>query len=44
MGNTTMHLSPHVPIMKSQDLVNWQAIGCACGTLGDNDALTLQNG
>jgi beta-xylosidase len=44
MSSTTMHVSPHVPIMKSKDLVNWQLIGYACDTLGDNDALTLQNG
>src|SRR5450759_2352666 len=44
MSSTTMHMSPGVPIMKSKDLVNWQLIGYACDTLGDNDALTLQNG
>lgn len=44
MSSTTMHMSPGVPIMKSTDLVNWQLIGYACDTLGDNDALTLQNG
>src|ERR1035437_7796844 len=44
MRSTTMHMSPHVPIMKSKDLVNCQLIGYACDTLGDNDALTLQNG
>ena len=44
MSSTTMHVSPHVPIMKSKDLVNWQLIGYACDTLGDNDALTQQNG
>lgn len=44
MSNTTMHLSPGLPIMKSKDLVNWQLLGYAYDTLGDNDALTLQNG
>jgi|ERR1017187_7307926 beta-xylosidase len=44
MSSTTMHMSPGVPIMKSKDLVNWQLIGYAYDTLGDNDALTLQNG
>ena len=39
-----MHLSPGLPIMKSRDLVNWQLVGYAYDTLGDNDALTLQNG
>ena len=44
MSSTTMHMSPHVPIMKSKDLVNWQLVGYACDTIGDDDALTLQNG
>lgn len=44
MSSTTMHLSPGLPIMKSKDLANWQLIGYAYDTLGDNDALTLQNG
>jgi beta-xylosidase len=30
--------------MKSKNLVNWEIIGYAYKTLGDNDALTLQNG
>jgi len=44
MSSTTMHLSPGLPIMKSKDLVNWQIVSYAYDTLGDNDALTLQNG
>src|SRR5262245_21114844 len=44
MSSTTMHMSPGLPIMKSTDLVNWKLIGYAYDTLGDNDALTLQNG
>jgi beta-xylosidase len=44
MSSTTMHLSPGLPIMKSRDLVNWTIIGYAYDTLGNNDALTLQNG
>jgi len=44
MSSTTMHLSPGLPIMKSKNLVNWDIIGYAYKTLGDNDALTLQNG
>lgn len=44
MSSTTMHMSPGLPIMKSGDLVNWHLIGYAYDTLGDNDALTLQNG
>jgi len=37
-------LSPGLPIMKSKDLINWHLTGYAYDTLGDNDALTLQNG
>jgi beta-xylosidase len=44
MSSTTMHLSPGLPIMRSKDLVNWQLIGYAYDTLGDNAALTLQDG
>jgi beta-xylosidase len=44
MSSTTMHMSPGLPIMKSKNLVNWQLIGYAYDTLGDNDALTLQDG
>lgn len=44
MSSTTMHMSPGLPIMKSKDLVNWQIVSYAYDTLGDNDALTLQNG
>jgi beta-xylosidase len=44
MSSTTMHMNPGVPIMKSNDLVNWQLVNYAYNTLGDNDALTLTNG
>jgi len=44
MSSTTMHMVPGVPIMKSKDLVNWTLINYACNTLGDVDALTLNNG
>jgi beta-xylosidase len=44
MSSTTMHLSPGLPIMKSKDLVNWQIVSYAYQTLGDNDALNLENG
>ncbi len=44
MSSTTMHMSPGLPIMKSKDLVNWELVGYAYDTLGDNDALNLQNG
>jgi beta-xylosidase len=44
MSSTTAHMSPHVPIMKSSDLVNWRLIGYAGDTLDDSDALALRNG
>jgi len=44
MSSTTMHMCPGVPIMKSEDLVNWKIVNYACSTLGDVDALTLNNG
>lgn len=44
MSSTTMHMSPGLPIMKSEDLVNWRLIGYAYETLADNDALNLKNG
>lgn len=44
MSSTTMHMSPGVPIMKSKDLVNWEIVNYAYNTLGDVDALNLNNG
>jgi beta-xylosidase len=44
MSSTTMHMSPGLPIMKSTDLVNWRIVNYAYDSLGDNDALSLQNG
>ncbi len=44
MSSTTMHMSPGVPIMKSDDLVNWHLINYAYDTLADIDALNLNNG
>ncbi len=44
MSSTTMHMNPGVPIMKSKDLVNWEIVSYAYQTLGDNDALNLENG
>ncbi|HLN54564.1 MAG TPA: glycoside hydrolase 43 family protein [Bacteroidales bacterium] len=43
MTSTTMHMCPGVPIMKSEDLINWKIINYAYSTLGDNDALNLEN-
>ncbi|MTK54346.1 glycoside hydrolase 43 family protein [Paludibacter sp.] len=44
MSSTTMHMNPGVPIMKSKDLVNWKMVGYAYSTLGNMDALDLNNG
>ncbi len=44
MSSTTMHMSPGVPIMKSKDLVNWELVNYAYNTLGNIDALILNNG
>lgn len=44
MSSTTMHMAPGVPIMKSEDLVNWQLVNYCYDTLADVDALNLNNG
>ena len=44
MSSTTMHMNPGVPIMKSEDLVNWQLLRYAYDTLSTNDAHRLENG
>lgn len=44
MSSTTMHMSPGLPIMKSDDLVNWKLVNYAYDTLADVDALNLTDG
>lgn len=44
MSSTTMHMNPGVPIMKSTDLINWEIVNYAYNTLGDTDALNMENG
>src|SRR5664279_459166 len=44
MSSTTMHMSPGVPIMSSKDLVNWKIVSYAYDTLGNVDAMNLDNG
>jgi beta-xylosidase len=44
MSSTTMHMSPGVPIMKSNDLVNWHLVNYAYDTLANVDELNLTNG
>jgi beta-xylosidase len=44
MSSTTMHMSPGIPILKSNDLVNWSIINYAYDTLANIDAMNLDNG
>ncbi len=44
MSSTTMHMSPGLPIMTSQNLVNWRVIGYAYDRLVENEAMNLENG
>jgi beta-xylosidase len=44
MSSTTMHMSPGIPIMKSDDLVNWKLINYCYDTLVSNDEMNLDNG
>jgi len=44
MSSTTMHMSPGVPIMKSEDLVNWRLVSYAYDTLANMDDMNLANG
>jgi beta-xylosidase len=44
MSSTTMHMSPGVPIMKSEDLMNWQIVNYAYDTLANSDAMNLTDG
>ncbi|MBD1367230.1 family 43 glycosylhydrolase [Mucilaginibacter sp. ZT4R22] len=44
MSSTTMHMSPGVPIMKSDDLVTWKTVGYAYDTLANIDPANLANG
>lgn len=44
MSSTTMHMSPGVPVMKSDDLVNWRLVNYVYDTLADVDDLNLVNG
>src|SRR5690606_2506810 len=44
MSSTTMHMNPGVPIMKSEDLVNWKLVNYAYDTLANIEALNLENG
>lgn len=44
MSSTTMHMAPGLPIMKSDDLVNWRTVSYAYDRLEETDELNLANG
>ncbi|RNL87837.1 glycoside hydrolase [Sinomicrobium pectinilyticum] len=45
MSSTTMHMNPGVPVMKSEDLSNWEIVNYAYEILDpDNKALNLADG
>ena len=44
MSSTTMHMTPGLPVMKSDDLVNWKLVDYAYDILADGDAMNLNNG
>lgn len=44
MSHTTMHMAPGVPIMESEDMVNWKTIGYCYSILTNNDMINLANG
>lgn len=44
MSSTTMHMNPGTPIMKSNNLVDWEIASYAYDTLGTLDAFEMENG
>ena len=44
MSSTTMHVNPGVPIMKSDDLVNWEIVNYVYDVLGDKEEQRLEKG
>ncbi|MBE6063268.1 MAG: glycosyl hydrolase 43 family protein [Clostridium butyricum] len=44
MVSTTMHMNPGVPIMKSEDLINWKIVNYVYDILERNDEQELKNG
>lgn len=44
MISTSMHTMPGCPIMKSENLANWEIIGYVYDQLEDNDAYNLKDG
>lgn len=44
MSSTTMHMVPGVPVMKSENLIDWQMCGYACKHLSDKKEMALEDG
>ena len=44
MSSTTMHMVPGVPVMKSENLADWQMCGYACKYLSDKSEMNLEGG
>ncbi|MFP4164823.1 MAG: family 43 glycosylhydrolase [Chitinispirillaceae bacterium] len=44
MSSTTMHMSPGVPIMESDDMVHWKTVSYCYSTLCDNNKMNLSGG
>ncbi len=44
MSQTTMHMTPGVPIMESDDMVHWKTVSYCYSILANNDMLNLANG
>lgn len=44
MSQTTMHMTPGVPIMESDDMVHWKTVSYCYSILASNDMLNLANG
>lgn len=44
MSSTTMHMNPGLPIMKSDNLVNWKLVNYAYSTLTDSPEMKLEEG
>ncbi len=44
MSSTTMHMSPGVPIMESDDMVHWKTVSYCYSTHCDNNKMNLSGG
>ncbi|MDO5576762.1 MAG: glycoside hydrolase 43 family protein, partial [Fibrobacter sp.] len=44
MSHTTMHMSPGVPIMESNDMVHWKTVSYCYQRLVENNEMNLSNG